>query len=61
MTTSNKLPPATEGNPVKPMRTYFTELGKEESMLAHFAQAKRSKRERSVQLWRRLKLTEVTQ
>ena len=41
MTTSSKLPPATEGNPVQSMRPYLTELGKEESMLTHFAEGKR--------------------
>ena len=41
MTRSNKLPPATEGNPIVPIRPYVTELGKEESMLIHFAQGKR--------------------
>jgi hypothetical protein len=36
-----KLPPVTEGNPVYIMPPHHTEPGKEESILAHFAQGKR--------------------
>lgn len=41
MTTSSKLPPVTEGSPLQTNRPHVTELGKEESMLIHFAQGKR--------------------
>lgn len=41
MTDLNKLPPATEGNSLNTMPRNCTEIGKEESMLIHFAQGKR--------------------
>jgi len=36
-----KLPPATEGNLLNTLPTHFNEIGKEDSMLIHFAEGKR--------------------
>lgn len=41
MTDLKKLPPAKEGNPKYTQTPHNTELGKEESMLTHFAQGER--------------------
>lgn len=41
MNSAKNMPPATEGNPFNTMPPHLTELGKEESMLIHFAQGKR--------------------
>ena len=41
MNTAKNKPPATEGNPLNTMPAHHTDIGKEESMLTHFAQGMR--------------------